>query len=301
MPDRIFYHVDVFATGLLTGNGLTVFLSTENWPTSAMQRLTQEFKQFESIFLSAISSGGAAARVFTVEEELPFAGHPVLGAAAVLHRTQSPTTDSCSWVLSLAHGDIAVTTTRHGTHYSCEMNQGEPIIGATVGDGALAPILERLGLSSSDLVSGLCAQVISTGLPYLIVPVTPPALARAKITGVDFEARLAECGAKFVLVLAVDEREMRTWDNLGLVEDVATGSAAGPAAAYLLAHGLANPAAPMELAQGRFAGRPSRITVVPNERNELLVRGDVWPVSHGVLEVDPLTLDVEHATGSPTS
>jgi PhzF family phenazine biosynthesis protein len=290
MSHPTLFHVDVFAAGSLTGNGLTVFLNTEEWPTSAMQRLAQEMRQFESIFLSAISPVGAVGRVFTVEEELPFAGHPVLGGAAVLHRTQAPLADSCSWVLSLPHGNVAVTTIRVGTHYLCEMNQGKPILGVSIPDTELTPILTRLGLGTTDVVSGMDAQVISTGLPYLIVPVTPAALARAKINGIDFEAQLEAFGAKFVLVLAVDGREMRTWDNLGQVEDAATGSAAGPVAAYLLARGLASPNLPIELAQGKFAGRPSKITVVQDQERNLLVRGEVWPVSHGTLDLDPLTL-----------
>src|SRR5262249_55617235 len=101
-----FFHVDVFAAGPLTGNGLTVFLQTADWSTSALLRVTQEMRQFESIFLSDISALGAAARVFTVEEELPFAGHPVLGAAAVLHRTQAPQSEVCTWTLRLPHGPV---------------------------------------------------------------------------------------------------------------------------------------------------------------------------------------------------
>ncbi|HSP15213.1 MAG TPA: PhzF family phenazine biosynthesis protein [Thermoanaerobaculia bacterium] len=281
------FHVDVFATGSLTGNGLTVFLDTDHWPASAMQRLAQESKQFESIFLSSITPNSAKARIFTVEEELPFAGHPVLGAAAILHRTQAPSAESRSWVLSLPHGEIAVTTAKLETHYLCEMNQGKPIVGPTISDEAVTPILTRLGLRNSDVASGLDAQVISTGLPYLIIPVSPAALAKAKISGTDLEAQLKTFGAKFVLVLAVEAREMRTWDNLGQVEDVATGSAAGPAAAYLLSRGLASPKLPIELAQGRFAARPSRITVTEDQNHDLLVRGEVWPVSHGTLDVDP--------------
>jgi PhzF family phenazine biosynthesis protein len=284
------FHVDVFATGPLTGNGLTVFLDADHWPASAMQTLTQEMRQFESIFLSAISPVGAVARIFTVEEELPFAGHPILGAAAVLHRTQAPLAESCSWVLTLPHAQIAVTTIKLGTHYLCEMNQGKPILGAGIPDTALTAILTRLGLNKTDVVSGMDAQVISTGLPYLIVPVSPAALARAKINGTDLEAQLEVLGAKFVLVLAMEGREMRTWDNLGRVEDVATGSAAGPAAAYLLARGLASPDLPIELAQGRFTGRPSKITVIQDQDHNILVRGEVWPVSHGTLDADPLTL-----------
>jgi predicted PhzF superfamily epimerase YddE/YHI9 len=125
-------------------------------------------------------------------------------------------------------------------------------------------------------------------LPYLIIPVSASGLARTQIRGSDLEAHLETCGAKFVLVLEVESREMRTWDNLGRVEDVATGSAAGPAAAYLLAHGLASTDRPIHLAQGRFAGRPSRITVTSDTAQHLFVSGQVWAVSQGTLDLDPL-------------
>jgi trans-2,3-dihydro-3-hydroxyanthranilate isomerase len=93
MTNSTYFHVDVFATSPMTGNGLTVFLNTANWSVPAMQRLTREMRQFESIFLSEVSPSGATARVFTVDEELPFAGHPVLGLRqffiALRRRTQT--------------------------------------------------------------------------------------------------------------------------------------------------------------------------------------------------------------------
>jgi PhzF family phenazine biosynthesis protein len=92
----------------VTGNGLTVFLDTTDWSASLMQRMTREMRQFESIFLPECSPLGAAARVFTVDEELPFAGHPVLGAAAVLHRTQAPRSRVCAWTLRLTYGPVPV-------------------------------------------------------------------------------------------------------------------------------------------------------------------------------------------------
>jgi trans-2,3-dihydro-3-hydroxyanthranilate isomerase len=284
------FHVDVFATEPLSGNGLTVFIDTDGWSTGAMQRLTQEMRQFESIFLSKVGPHGASARVFTVEEELPFAGHPVLGAAAVLHQTLSPTATEADWTLTLAHGPIAVHTEMKAGHCVAEMNQGRPVNGATAEAAQLAPILTRLQLVADDLVPGLPARVVSTGLPYLIVPVRPEALARTAIHGHDLEAQLAALGAKFVFVLDVANRELRTWDNLGQVEDVATGSAAGPAAAYLFDQGLADAGHPLELAQGRFTGRASRITVLRRPDGALLVRGAVWPVSRGTLDLDPATL-----------
>lgn len=165
-----------------------------------------------------------------------------------------------------------------------------PLVGAIVrtyiGSAELQPILASLGLKSQDLVTGISAQVISTGLPYLILPVHPEALARAEIRGSDLEVLLAALGAKFVLVLEVGGRELRTWDNLGRVEDVATGSAAGPAAAYLFSLGIADPNLPMELAQGRFAGRPSKIRISRDSLNRLLVSGEVWPVAHGFFDLN---------------
>jgi trans-2,3-dihydro-3-hydroxyanthranilate isomerase len=285
MPEPNLFHVDVFATAPLTGNGLAVFLNTEQWSTSAMQRLTQEMRQFESIFLSAIGPAGAIARVFTVEEELPFAGHPILGAAAVLHRTQAAADESRSWELQLPYGKVGVRTHKAGASHRCAMNQGRAVMGSTVSLAALRPILSRLGLQDVDVVAGIDAQVISTGLPYLIVPVSGQALAKATIVATDLEVRLQAFGAKFILLLAVEARELRTWDNLGRVEDVATGSAAGPAAAYLWNLALAAPTDSIEFAQGRFAGRPSKITVARDAQQQLLVSGEVWPVSHGFLDV----------------
>jgi predicted PhzF superfamily epimerase YddE/YHI9 len=191
MATASYFHVDVFAAGPLSGNGLSVFLGTDSWSAGAMQRLTQEMKQFESIFLSNIGPTGAAARVFTVEEELPFAGHPVLGAAVVLHRALTPDAPSCEWTLQLAHGPIAVRTERRDGHWRAEMNQGQAVHEATVGMAELQPILERLSLTAEDLAPGLPARVVSTGLPYLIVPVRPEALARTSIQGHDLEERLA--------------------------------------------------------------------------------------------------------------
>lgn len=283
-----FFHVDVFATEPLTGNGLIVFLYTDGWSVPVMQRLTQEMKQFESIFLSEITPASARARVFTAEEELPFAGHPVLGAAAVLHRTQTPEADESSWILKLPSGEIPVNTMKMAGHCLAQMNQGAATLGGAIASAELQPVLARLGLTSSDLAVGLSAQVVSTGLPYLILPVRAQALARAAIRGADLERLLAALGAKFVLVLDVAGRELRTWDNLGRVEDVATGSAAGPVAAYLIGLGLADPNLPMELAQGRFAGRPSKIRIRRDAFNRLLVSGEVWPVAHGFLDPSAL-------------
>lgn len=128
-------------------------------------------------------------------------------------------------------------------------------------------------------------QVISTGLPYLVIPVGGVALAGARIVTHDLEARLASVGAKFAYLLDPAVPEGRTWDNAGTVEDVATGSAAGPVAAYLAEHGLRAPPCNLTLHQGRFVGRPSTIDVHQLPDGEVFVGGAVAPVATGTISI----------------
>ncbi len=107
----------------------------------------------------------------------------------------------------------------------------------------------------------------------------------------EFEALLASFGAKFVYVLHLPTREGRSWDNDGRVEDVATGSAAGPVGAYLVRRGLASAGEEIILEQGRFLGRPSQLHVrvegADGDGGEIAavyVTGDVRMVARGVFE-----------------
>lgn len=190
------------------------------------------------------------------------------------------------WVLAMPHGKSVITSLRVEEHYLCEMNQGKAVFGPALSWTDVSPVLARLGLGENDGVRDLDARVISTGLPYLILPVRPEALARAAIRGKDLESVLEAFGAKFILLFDIEGLEIRTWDNLGQMEDSATGSAAGPAGAYLVHHGRLSPEQTVILAQGRFAGRPSQLTVVQDPEGTLRVSGEVWPVSHGVLDMD---------------
>jgi trans-2,3-dihydro-3-hydroxyanthranilate isomerase len=190
----------------------------------------------------------------------------------VLHERHAAKETSRSWVFVIAGREIAVRSRRTERYYEAEMNQGSPALGSPLASRDAAPFADALSLGGADLHS-LPMQVVSTGLPYLIVPVSQ-GLERARV------------GAKFVYVFHPDEREGRTWDNAGAVEDVATGSAAGPAAAYLAAHGLAAQDESIVIKQGRFLGRPSQIAVTPDSRGELWVGGPVAPVARGVLDAD---------------
>ncbi|HDZ9482161.1 TPA: PhzF family phenazine biosynthesis protein, partial [Vibrio cholerae] len=126
-------------------------------------------------------------------------------------------------------------------------------------------------------------EVVSTGLPYLIVPITS-GIEKAKISIMGFEILLAKFGAKFVYVFDLTTFEGRTWDNGGLIEDIATGSAAGPIAAYLTKHKLAPYDSPIIISQGRFLGRASEIQayVETNENTvpSIWVSGDVVKVAN---------------------
>src|SRR5690348_6847498 len=144
----------------------------------------------------------------------------------------------------------------------------------------------RLGLNY--LLDDLPLQIASTGLPYLLVPVNRD-LNVARIIKPEFEKQLARFGAKFVYVFDVNGKEGRTWDNDGRVEDIATGSAAGPAGAYLVARGLVSSGQTIEISQGRFVGRPSCLFVVAEKDDQgqinVKVAGDASLFARGQLDI----------------
>ncbi len=281
-------HVDVFAARPLCGNGLTVFELREEVPTALLQRITQEMRQFESTFLWRTEDPRRwRARIFTMEEELGFAGHPVLGAACVLHERHAPDVDTLELVLELPAKNVSLVSRRRGAAYTAEMDQGRAEFISTLDDPAdAAPLLQAMNLTPADLVDGLPLQVVSTGLPYLVVPLRA-GLERMRIVQRDFEAMLARRGAKFAYAIDVSSLEGRTWDNEGRVEDIATGSAAGPVAAYLARNRVIETHRDVVLHQGRFLDRPSELTVHVSGADELSVRvsGAVAFVGRGHLEL----------------
>ena len=121
-------------------------------------------------------------------------------------------------------------------------------------------LLRAFNLSEKDMHETLPLQVVSTRLPYLIIPVQC-SLEDVKVVTRELGQMLAEIGAKFAYILQVSQLEGRTWDNDGRVEDIATGSAAGPVGAYLIRHGIKQPNMEIIVQQGRFVGRPSQIFV----------------------------------------
>lgn len=291
-----FWLVDVFAREPLTGNGLGVFLLDDDLPTSTLQRITQEMRQFETIFLRRIGETSKfSTRIFTMEEELLFAGHPIIGAAALMHAELLATDSVAHLGFVTAQREISVISRREDSTYSAEMDQGVATVGDPIQLEQNDELVRALNLSSPDLAPGLPLQVVSTGLPYLIVPIRAN-LERAQIVVRNFEALLTSVGAKFVYVFDVGRREGRTWDNDGRVEDIATGSAAGPAAVYLVTHGLAKSGEKLVLSQGRFLKRPSELyaTVRGGSVLSVAVRGQVCFVGSGTLAISNQSL--QHTT-----
>ena len=280
--DLEYRHVDVFTRRALRGNGLVVVLDAAGLPAAVMQDVTREVRQFETAFLTSVDLTGRSARlrIFTEDEELDFAGHPVLGAAAVLH-TLLPASDAeQTWALAVAQRTVAARTRGAAGWVDAAMDQGVPQFGPPVAGELARAYRDALNLAPGQLHPALPMQVVSTGLPYLIVPVQD-GLERARISHPQFEELLAASGAKFAYVLDPDRPEGRTWDNAGRIEDVATGSAAGPAAGYLMHHGVRPRGEPLLIHQGRFTGRPSTIEVRPDPGGRLWVGGPVAPVASG--------------------
>jgi trans-2,3-dihydro-3-hydroxyanthranilate isomerase len=283
-----YHHVDVFSSNPLSGNGVTVFRLRESLPVAVMQGLTREMRQFESIFvLQEARSRTVRAWVFTMEEELDFAGHPVLGAAAALHEETMLGIRKVSWTFQLNKKSFPVKTTRQGSHYRAEMDQGVCSFGAVLSPHESVAILDALNLGRDHLLDQYPLQIASTGLPYLLVPVDRD-LDAARIVKPELEKQLARFGAKFIYVFDLNRREGRTWDNDGRVEDIATGSDAGPVGAYLVAHGLVSSSQTIEISQGRFVGRPSILFVVARKDDEgrisVKVAGDASLFARGQLE-----------------
>lgn len=281
-----YWQMDVFAQRPLSGNGLAVFADARGLSMQTMQALTVELRQFESIFLfPGDQPDEFSARIFTMEEELPFAGHPLIGAAALLHHLHSGD-ERARWTLQLTHNAVQLTSRRHGKGYYAEMDQGVAEFGQELSAAVANELAAAFGLDSCDRDTRTPATVVSTGLPYVLLPVTAAGLSKARQQR-SLDSLLRRCGAAFAFLLDVDGLEGRTWDPAGQVEDIATGSAAGPVAAYLVRHGRRKVGEAFSLHQGRFLQRPSQLDVCVGEDGRVSVGGYVQVVARAKLLIDP--------------
>ena len=290
MSQLKYHHVDVFAPGPFSGNSLTVFLDAGSLRRMQMQRITQEMRHFESIFLSPAGAPNTFdAHVFDLIEELDFAGHPLLGAAAVLHSCMN-VGNLAVWTFQLRAKTAKVMTERIGEGFRALLDQGRPEFLGEARSTRREEFAAALNLKVGQLSRDLPLEVVSTGLRYLIVPLEE-GLEQARIVRADFEALLRTVNAQFAYVLDVRELEGRHWNNDGVMEDVATGSGAGTVGAYLTKHGRVGAGDEFILRQGRLLGRPSEIRVRSEgtraEITRVQVGGDVALVGRGVLDAEP--------------
>lgn len=276
-----YFHVDVFTEVPLSGNGLTIFFPDTELSYDRMLRLTQEMKQFESIFLRQYADDAFDARVFTVEEELAFAGHPSLGAAAQLHALYKEGAGEARWMLRFSSKTIPVVTHRTAFGFAAEMNQGAALFGERPGPAAVQPILDALGIDGVD--DRYPVQVVSTGLRYLLVPLRER-FVETPIGARNLSGLLEAVGAQFIGLVDVDGRSIRTGDNEGRVEDIATGSLAGPAGAYFVRYGAAATGSEIDIVQGVHLGRESHLYVTVRDEG-VFVRGGVVPLAAGRMHV----------------
>ena len=266
--------LDVFAEQPLEGNALAVFADARGLSTEQMQAIARETNLMETTFIlprdeATEREHGVRVRIFTVREELPFAGHPALGTASWLYLTHSLFAGQTSIVLDLNVGPIPVTFTPdsedapQNSGVFGAMRQNDPVFGSVHDREAVA---QALGLSVDDLDPELPIQTVSTGLPFCIVPLRSLQVAsRLAIPQQLAQAYLAATDAKFFhcITRAADNSEADWHARMQFYngEDPATGSASGCAIAHLVQHGAAPSGQTVVIEQGVEILRPSRIHV----------------------------------------
>jgi trans-2,3-dihydro-3-hydroxyanthranilate isomerase len=266
------YHVcDVFTSKPLEGNQLAVFPDAAGLSESEMQAIARETNLSETTFVlrrdvKTERETGVRVRIFTTQEELPFAGHPTLGTAATIRRVIPEYSGAPRIVLDLNAGRVPVVfppERNAGQSSYGVMTQPEPVFGATHEIPNIAPLL---GLREEDCATAPRPQTVSTGIPYCVVPLrSVEALARLRVNLAASGRYFESSEAKFFYAIAPEgPRVWRARMQFYNGEDPATGSAAGCAIAYLVRHGIAAPDEQIHIRQGVEISRPSDLYASAN-------------------------------------
>jgi len=281
MPDRTyeFVQLDVFTQTPLMGNPLAVFSDARGLDDHEMQALAREMNLSETTFILPRDSSieareGKKVRIFTVAEELPFAGHPTLGTALHLYASESApdSKESTEITLDLKAGKIPVRFTVNSENAGRnrvdgqvfgEMRQRDAEFGITLSREEVARVI---GIAADEIPPEWPVQSVSTGLPFTIVPFrNQETLANLKFAYAQVEEFLKNSGAKFFYFLCPERHEGRLEARARMFfyggEDPATGSAAGCAASWMVQHGIAKSDEQVVIRQGVETGRPSEIYV----------------------------------------
>jgi trans-2,3-dihydro-3-hydroxyanthranilate isomerase len=284
-----FVQLDVFSSQPFEGNPLAVFLDGRGLSDQEMQALAQEMNLSETTFIlprdpSTESENGVRVRIFTVQEELPFAGHPTLGTAFQLRA--SPGTAEV--VLDLNVGKVPVRFEEQpGQPVFGEMTQKNPEFGPR---HDRETVVRATGLKDGDIDPSLPIQTVSTGLPFTVVPVRGLEIIRTLHPDLRSSAEyLEQSGGRFFYFVSRETVDPAARLHARMMfyggEDPATGSAAGCAAAWMVAHGVAEPQERVLIEQGIEIGRPSRIFVRADREDDRVVNvrvgGNVVEVLRG--------------------
>jgi trans-2,3-dihydro-3-hydroxyanthranilate isomerase len=267
-----FYIVDVFAEKKFAGNQLAVFRGAGDLSSDEMQKIAREINFSETTFVLSDeqNNGGFDVRIFTPKEEVPFAGHPTIGTAHIIH-DEILVGNAKNLVLNLKVGQIPVTFSQDGY---CWMKQIPPIFGQQHNPEILANIL---GLDVSEIDGRFPVEEVSTGLPFFIVPLKNIAtLKKAKINKEKYFDLINNTAAKGILVFCPETHEpqndisVRVFvDYYGVPEDPATGSGNGCLAGYLVKHSYhGQESIHIRSEQGYEIGRPSLLLLKAEQRDE---------------------------------
>jgi trans-2,3-dihydro-3-hydroxyanthranilate isomerase len=266
--------VDVFTDRAYAGNPLAIVHGGTDLSAAQMQAIAAEFGLSETVFPLPPTTPEAdyRLRIFTPVRELPFAGHPSVGAAWVLARDRVIGTGEV--VQECGAGLLPVVVDPHGA----QVAGGTPELGPDLDGPALAA---AVGLTAGDLDPALPAGVAAAGVPFAFLPVRPDAVARA---APDPAALLALTpGLVGTAVVAFDRAgwlaHLRMFGPaVGVAEDPATGSAAVALGVFLAGRGLlaADGQTGFAVSQGAEIGRPSRLEVLVHAQPGAAVRTSVY-------------------------
>ena len=270
---RSFLQYDVFTSEPLTGNQLAVFPDGRGLTTERMQAIAREMNFSETTFIlpAEIDGTDIRMRIFTPGSELPMAGHPTIGSTFALAHTGVIRPGAARVVFGLNIGPTPVDLAWNGQALRFAwMNQRLPAFGDAVSDRPAVAGL--LGLEPGDLHPSLPVQQVSCGVPYALIPLRSRDAVDRATTDIAAIRRLGsppwlEHG---ILVFALgggaaDETiySRMLAPQIGIAEDPATGSAAGPLGSYLVRHEVVRGDAQHRMlnVQGVQMQRPSRIHI----------------------------------------
>ncbi|GAA4856523.1 PhzF family phenazine biosynthesis protein [Paenibacillus vulneris] len=283
-----FFIVDVFAEQKYEGNQLAVFIPDKPLSTEEMQKIAREMNFSETTFILSDrhSNGGYDVRIFTPDIEIPFAGHPTLGTAFVIQK-QLENNESNQVILNLQVGQIPVNFEGE----QLIMKQNQPSFGRIISE--VDKVADILQISKEDIDSRFPIQIVSTGLPAVIVPLRSlDAVNRCKINHTHFQNFINDVIKANLLVFAHEaihkenDLNVRVFMNdTGFLEDPATGSANGNLAGYIISHNLfESNNINYRVEQGFQMGRPSILTVQAKQlldSIQIKVGGKVFLIAKG--------------------